>query len=144
MFADASCATSVRAKFLQFAHDFTFAVIAYCLMPDHLHGLLEGLSADSDFRRFVSMFKQRTGFDYRQTTRNHLWQEGYYDHVVRDEESLLGIAAYILHNPERAGLCTTIEDYEFLGSDRYTVAELIDAVQIPPAGWDRASRSATL
>src|SRR6266478_5236097 len=55
------------------------------------------------------------------TMREEGWQEGYYDHVLRDEEPTIGVAAYILHNPIRAGLSRTLEGYPLLGSDRYTL-----------------------
>jgi REP element-mobilizing transposase RayT len=103
-------------------------------MPDHLHTLVEALSDDSALLKFVTMFKQRTAFEYRRATGKRLWQEGYYDRVVRDYEPVFGIAAYILHNPIRAQLCTRVSDYPFLGSDRYTIAELIDSVQFRPGG----------
>src|SRR5690348_16086718 len=39
-----------------------FAVPAYCVMPDHLHALLEGVDDASDFRECVRQFKQRSAF----------------------------------------------------------------------------------
>src|SRR5262249_7015739 len=127
-FTDATIARSVRACFLQLATVHQLAVLAYCLMPDHLHSLLLGLNDRTDFRRFVFAFKQRTGFEYGRQSSDRLWQEGFYDHVLRNDESLVGVAAYILNNPVRAGLCRTIHEYAHLGSDRYTLQELSDAV----------------
>ena len=106
-------------------------------MPDHMHALVEGLHDDADFKRFAAMFKQRSSFDYKKVRRARLWQEGFYDHVLRDDEPAIGVAAYILHNPVRAGLCATIADYTYLGSQRYTIAELIDAIQIRPDSRSR-------
>jgi putative transposase len=83
-------------------------------------------------RRFVAMFKQRSAFDYRKPRKARLWQEGFYDHVLRDDEPAIGVAAYILHNPVRAGLCATIGEYPYLGSQRYAIEELVDAIQIRP------------
>ena len=134
IFRDTLIATAVCTHLLHIARAYRFAVIAYCLMPDHMHALVEALSDDSALLKFVTMFKQRTAFEYRRATGKRLWQEGYYDRVVRDDEPVLGIAAYILHNPIRAQLCTRVSDYPFLGSDRYTIAELIDSVQFQPGG----------
>ena len=134
MFAVAQCAGMARDQFLSTAAAYRLAVIAYCLMPDHMHALVEGLAEDSDFRRFVSMFKQRSTFASRRLGGAPLWQEGYYDHVVRAEQSYLSIAAYILNNPVRACLCRTVTEYPFLGSDRYTIEELVDAISIDPMG----------
>jgi putative transposase len=137
--ADAVCIQLVRT-----ATDYGFATIAYCLMPDHLHALAEGLEDRSDFQKFAAMFKQPTSFAYEQECDARLWQEGYYDHVLRDGDSQIGVAAYILNNPIRAGLCTKISDYPWLGSDRYTLDELIDVVQLDPRGFKTFEHIATL
>jgi len=101
-------------------------------MPDHAHALAEGTRDDANFVGFVSMLKQRSAYDYSRVCPRRLWQEGFFDHVLREEESKIGIASYIIHNPVRAGLCTSVLDYPFVGSQRYTIRELIDAVQIRP------------
>ena len=44
-----------------------------------------------------------------------LWQENYYDHVLRSHESGMRIAQYILENPLRKGLVDTVEDYAYSG-----------------------------
>ena len=116
------------------------ALPVYCVMPDHLHALVEGATATADFRWFVNRFKQATGFEFQQASGIKLWQEGYYDHVLREDESMIGVAAYILHNPVRAGLCASVRDYPYVGSDRYTIAELIDAVQCEPCSAGRIRR----
>jgi len=77
-------ADAVCAELLRTAADYRFATIAYCLMPDHLHALLEGQEDRSDFQKFAAMIKQRTSFAYRRVSETQLWQEGYYDHVLRD------------------------------------------------------------
>ena len=78
------------------------------------------------------MFKQRSAFEYKCVQKRRLWQEGYYDRALRNDDSRLGIAAYILDNPIRRGLSATIREYPFMGSDRYTLDELSDAIQIDP------------
>jgi REP element-mobilizing transposase RayT len=101
-------------------------------MPDHLHALVEGTAEDSDFRRFVSMFKQRSGYSWRRENQSLLWQEGYYEHVLRSDEAYLPIVAYILRNPVRAGLTESPSTYLYLGSDRYSFEQLADAVAVDP------------
>ncbi|MBZ5558229.1 MAG: transposase [Acidobacteriia bacterium] len=131
-FVEPGCASAVCEQFLRTASAYRFAVDAYCLMPDHFHALVEGLADNSDFRRFVAMFKQRTSFEHRRATGLILWQEGYFERVLRTEEPRLAVAAYIVNNPIRAGLCKSIEQYPFTGSNRYTLNELAEAVQFRP------------
>jgi putative transposase len=131
-FEDSTHAKRVCTQFLQSGADYRFEIIVHCVMPDHAHALVAGQCHDSDFVRFVSMLKQRSSYRYRQTTSRRLWQEGFFDHVLRDDESLLGVSAYIVNNPIRARLCANVSEYPYLGSSRFTIQELIDAVQIKP------------
>ena len=85
--------------------------------------LVVGCSADADLRRFVCRFKQRTGFEWRQRTGETLWQEGYYDRVLREEESSLSVIAYIGDNAVSAGLALSIADYPYFGSSERSAGE---------------------
>ncbi len=44
---------------------FGFKVWAFCFMPDHLHLLIEGKFPGSDLKKFVSSYKQSTGYHYK-------------------------------------------------------------------------------
>jgi putative transposase len=102
----------------------SFSIPAYCVMPDHLHLLAEGTTVESRLERFVSSFKQKTGFAFLKQCRARLWQDGYYDRIVRDDEETLAVVRYILDNPVRKGLVSKFNDYPFSGSDRYSLEEL--------------------
>jgi putative transposase len=92
------------------------AAHAYCIMPDHVHLLMEGLTASSNLLRFLTDLKQRTGFVYKQETREQLWQKKSYDHALRSSDAPELVAWYIWMNPVRAGLCVQINDYPWSGS----------------------------
>jgi putative transposase len=89
---------------------------AYCLMPDHLHVLGEGMTAECDFLRFVIDFKQETGFAHVQKWRRKLWERRFYDHILRESGDLEGVAWYVLLNPVRKGICRSAGEYAFSGS----------------------------
>jgi REP element-mobilizing transposase RayT len=61
------------------AEHFEFAILAYALMPDHIHVLAEAESERPDFTAFVRRFKQLTGFAHRRETGQPLGQPGKYD-----------------------------------------------------------------
>ena len=94
-------------NFRQYADAEGFAVIAYSLMPDHLHTLVKGQDAAADLRQFIKLWKQSTGFEWKNRTGVRLWQEGYFDHVLRPEEGDLFVIGYIAMNPVDAGLALT-------------------------------------
>ena len=120
----------VVTRLSQTADAYQFSVIAYCLMPDHMHALVAGDHEAADFREFVRIFKQQTAFDWRRRHTTRLWQRGYIEHVLREEEDTLAVARYIIENPLRAGLVTDPLDYSYLGSFTVSVRELLYDVQI--------------
>jgi REP element-mobilizing transposase RayT len=87
-----------------------FELLAYVFMPEHLHVLAQG-QEHSRLSRFVKDFKQRTGFHFKREHRQDLWQRGYHDHAMRNDESLGGAALYIAQNPMRRGLVTEWTQY---------------------------------
>ena len=58
---------------------------------------------------------------------NFQWQEGSHEHVLRGDEDARHVARYIIENPVRAGLVTTPFQYPYLGSDVWTLGELIES-----------------
>jgi putative transposase len=111
----------LRARALEEA----FELLVYCVMPDHVHLVVEGLTAEADLRRFISAAKQRTGFDFGCERRERLWQKGWFDRVLRREEDTLDVCRYVAANPVRARLAATLPDYPHLGSTRFTIEDLI-------------------
>jgi len=107
-------------------------------MPDHVHFLAEGQADDSGCLRFISRAKQFSGFHYKATFRERLWQRFGFEHTLRSEEAALSVARYILENPLRAGLVTRIEDYPFSGSNVYSLEQIREAVQLRDK-WYRGS-----
>ena len=85
-------------------------VLAFCLMPDHLH---VEVVADKDLVLWVRLFKSATT---AQATRlgvpGRVWQRGFHDRcLARADESLADVARYIVENPVRAGLVQRSEDW---------------------------------
>jgi REP-associated tyrosine transposase len=92
----------------------SFLVIAYCVMPDHLHVIVRGTSATSDLRRCVKLMKQRIEYVARsQFQIRHLWQQGYYERVLRSRYAVETAVRYVLENPVHAGLARRAGDYPF-------------------------------
>jgi REP element-mobilizing transposase RayT len=95
-------------------------------MPDHVHVVAEGEHEDADMKRFVSAAKQSSGHYYKQAFDRRLWQRYGYDRVLRSNESMKDVVAYVLENPVRAGLVEAVELYPFFRSSRYSREELIE------------------
>ncbi|MGE0464483.1 MAG: transposase [Vicinamibacterales bacterium] len=131
-FRDPEAAACARDQLLHLGLAGGFAVPAYCLMPDHAHLLLEARAASADARRFMARWRQQTGFWWRRRHASPLWQEGYWDWVLREDEDVLGVAAYIVQNPVRAGIVARVQDYPWLGSSEYSIDQIVTAIQLKP------------
>ena len=103
-------------------------MLAYCVMPDHAHVLLEGKDSASNLMALIKSVKQSSGQRFAARTKRPLWQEGFHDHVLRPEEDPKRFARYIIENPVRAGLVESPLDYPLSGSNRWTIQELIHSL----------------
>ena len=131
-FTTASVVDCVCTQLLQLANEKRFEVPAYCFMPDHVHLIATGISADGDLREFMEAWKQKSGYAHRQSTRSRLWQGGFYDHVLREEEDRAAVIRYLLENPIRAGLVTALREYPYWGSGLCSRDELIETLYDRP------------
>jgi len=102
-----------------------YRLLAYCIMPNHVHLLIESLlqelphhkgkSAISPIADTMRLLKGRTA-RYCNLALNRpgaFWHHESYDHYVRDEDELARIIAYILNNPVKAGLAQEWKDWKF-------------------------------
>jgi len=105
----------------------SFGVPAYCVMPDHLHFLAEGLTPQSDLLHFIKSFKIKSSREYAAQKARPLWQRAYYEHILRSGEAVESVAFYIWLNPVRKGITPRPQEYKFAGS--------FTGMQMPSA-WD--------
>ena len=115
-FTDDRTVDVIRSELLRTASAYDVEVIAYCFMPNHLHVVIEGMTEKADLLKFTAMFRQRSGHRYRQRNDGDLWQEGYVDRFLREDEATLDVVQYLVANPLRAGLCRDIREYPYVGS----------------------------
>ena len=79
------------------------------LMPDHLHLLVSFPQTDKRVQTVVSKWKEWTT-----KTLKISWQRDFFEHRLRQEESLSEKADYILLNPVRADLVESAEDWPYI------------------------------
>jgi len=90
-------------------------VLAYCVMPDHVHVLLIP-NGSASVTKFVQQVKSLTTRTYWLNGGcGKLWQRGFYDHVLRRDEDVLTTSRYIAGNPVRSGLVSDASKYPFSG-----------------------------
>ena len=103
---------SLREIVLHSAAERFFVVNADIWMPDHLHMILTACRPQGNFLQTMKLIRQRTAIAWSGPGR--LWQDAYYDHVIRPEEPLVHFVEYIVMNPVDAGLVADPAQYPFL------------------------------
>jgi REP element-mobilizing transposase RayT len=74
---------------------------------------------------FIKAAKQSSAYLHSRTFGRRLWKRYGHDRVIRNDSELALTLRYIVANPVRAGLVKHPRDYPFLGSQRYTLEELL-------------------
>jgi len=85
--------------------------LAWVIMPDHFHWLLELKKGSlADLMRQVKS-KSTRSVNGASERKGRLWQESFHDRALRKEDDLVKMARYVVANPLRAGLVKRIGDY---------------------------------
>ena len=108
-------AASVAASVMSQADNWPGAnLLCWVLMPDHWHGLVE-LHGSTQLADAVRVAKGRSAraVNLALERSGTVWMPGFHDRALRREESLVGIARYIVANPLCAGLVKKIGNYPF-------------------------------
>jgi putative transposase len=91
-----------------------FTLHAYVIMPDHLHSLI---TPGETIEKAVQLIKG--GFSYRARRElgwnGEIWQTGFTDHRIRNNEDWVRHLEYIRSNPVEAGLAEDPVLFEFMG-----------------------------
>ena len=93
----------------------------YLFMPDHVHLIVSGNRKDSNVKKSIELFKQKTGYWLSQNLPKFKWQKDYYDHIIRNDEDIQNQIRYILNNPVRANLKDDWKEYPYKGSTVYNL-----------------------
>lgn len=81
------------------------SVYDYVIMPNHFHLVVEIQREEGETGMGVSGFVRLLKGNVTKRSGKSLWQRGYYEHVIRQDESLQEIVQYMKNNPRRWELC---------------------------------------
>jgi len=90
------------------------SMLAWVLMPDHAHWLIE-LNEHDVLGAVVNRIKSASARHANRVLERQgaLWSAAYHDHALREEDDLPDTARYVVANPLRAGLVKRLGDYPF-------------------------------
>jgi putative transposase len=91
--------------------DFNVALGRYVIMPDHVHLFVRG---DQGFTlsSWIGGLKRAMSVALESS---RLWQPGFFDHVLRSDESYAEKWNYVRDNPVRVGLAKSADDWPHQG-----------------------------
>ena len=88
----------------------------YVLMPDHLHMFVCIPTGAVGLSRWMKSLKNALSKHWReQEIPSPHWQKGFFDHLIRKDESHAEKWNYMADNPVRAGLCSAPSDWAYGG-----------------------------
>jgi putative transposase len=88
-------------------------ILAYCLMPNHVHFVIVPEDEDGLRATFGEAHRQYTAhINARHRWTGHLWQ-GRFASVAMDDEHSWAAIRYVALNPVKAGLCARAEDWRW-------------------------------
>jgi len=113
-FGDAEIAADASRAIADANHWQRSHLLAWVLMPDHWHGLVE-LGRMEALSTCIGGLKGRSA---RLVRRLHpqlgpVWAPAFQDRALRNEEALVDVARYIVLNPVRAGLVRRAGDWPY-------------------------------
>ena len=91
--------------------DYSLELLAYCLMPNHIHAVViprEENSLAEFFGRLHQEYAKRTNFRYEWT--GHLWQNRFYSVVMSSRHTITAMR-YVERNPVRSGLVRAPDEW---------------------------------
>ena len=93
--------------------EFNISLGTYVIMPDHIHLFVAG-DANFSLSKWITGLKRHISKTIEVPPR--FWQPGFFDHVLRSDESYAEKCQYVFDNPVRAGLVSRPGEWPYRGS----------------------------
>jgi len=106
----------IVADALRFFDGDRYHLSAWCVMPNHVHVVVEPLGEHA-LPGILHSWKSYTANEINRAlhVRGQLWEPEYYDHLIRDECDFHAQVTYVLENPTKAGL----KDWKWMSTASY-------------------------
>ncbi len=111
-------ASLVEAALLHFDGE-RYRLLAWCLMPNHVHVVVEMMDGQS-LSGIVASWKSFTAHKANALLerKGRFWHADYFDRFMRNEEHLNQTVEYVEQNPVKAGLAARASDWAWSSARR--------------------------
>jgi len=136
LFSASFARSCLRRAIRQTRQHAPFRIVAFCLLPEHLHCIWEMPRADNNYAQRWARIKGRFTREYlaaggceispnasrRRKRERGVWQRRFWEHQIRDEHDLQRHVDYIHFNPVKHGLVVDVEQWPWSTYHRYVAA----------------------
>ncbi|MBB4845929.1 putative transposase [Paucibacter oligotrophus] len=148
--ASAEAVAVLRQAFKTVRQSRPYALDAIAVLPDHLHCIWTLPAQDADFstrwRLIKTWFTKHCPPALLEAPsparlakgQQAIWQQRFWEHVLRDEADLARHIDYIHYNPVKHGLASAAGDWPWSSFGRYVAAGVY------PADWGQGDRDCRL
>ncbi|MCP4161255.1 MAG: transposase, partial [Deltaproteobacteria bacterium] len=122
----------LREAFKKVKIKFPFIIDAFILLPDHFHCIWTLPKNDLDFSTRFRQIKSYFTREYRKRIQNlnisdiKIWQNRFWEHLIRDEEDMITHVEYIHYNPVKHNFVKAPKDWPYSSFHKYARNGLYD------------------
>lgn len=129
--------TAIRDAIRMVRKVLPFEIVAFVVLPDHLHAIWTLPPGDADYPRRWALIKREAGREIGRFVRIELprsmiarhesgvWQRRYWEHLVRDDDDLKRHVDYIHFNPVKHGYARRVAEWPHSTFHRYVKRGLL-------------------
>lgn len=114
----------LRLAYRETVAKYPFETVAICVLPDHLHFIMQLPENDDNYSIRIAFLKARFSQllpkEYRNSNKSKLkkreagiWQRRFWEHLIRDEQDLNNHWNYIYFNPVKHGYVSCVKDWRY-------------------------------
>ncbi len=124
---------ALRQSIIKVRETMPFEILAWVLLPDHLHCIWQLPENDNDYSKRWGIIKRLTtqscnqyqlsphSLSHSKVSKNErgIWQRRFYEHKIRNEQDFINHMNYSHYNPVKHGLVNSVKDWEFSTFHKY-------------------------
>ena len=106
LFSKRTCIESFLSALFTIQSYYHFDLVAYCILPDHIHLIVTLAEDDKDFSSRLKEIKKKTTLAIRQSRGEPnltVWQKRFWEHTIKDQDDFQNCFDYIHYNPIKHG-----------------------------------------
>ncbi|TYL46858.1 REP-associated tyrosine transposase [Marinomonas sp. IMCC 4694] len=105
-----------------------FTIVAWVVLPDHIHAVWTLPDGDNDFSRRWQLIKTLFTKKLKATTqyKHSIWQKRFWEHEIRTSDDLTAHINYCYLNPVKHGLVASTHEWPYSSFHRDVQRHLFD------------------